>query len=250
MTALLRRRGLAVAHCAIDRLMRTQGMSGVRRGWAHRTTIPGKDGVRAGDLLNRVFTAQAPNRVWIADFTYVRSWAGFVYVAFVEDWGHLPRAGDFAQYIAGWHAMTTKPAELVLIPLHMDAWSRGQQGHPITRGNLISHSDAGSQDTALCYTEHLALEGIAASIGTAGDAQDKSLMETIIGLVKTEAIRPGPFHAGPLKNIGDVELTTMAPVDWHSHRRLHSTLAMLTPAEPEAAHHASTTAHQPEPQPA
>jgi len=133
MTALLRRRGLPVAHCTGDRPMRTQGMNGVRRGRAHRTTIPGKDGVRAGDLLNRDFTACAPNRVWIADFTYVRTWAGFVCVAFVVD--------VFAQRIVGWHAMTTKPAELVLIPLGMAAWSRGQQGHPITRGDLIAHSD-------------------------------------------------------------------------------------------------------------
>ena len=241
MTALLRRHGLSVARCTVDRLMRAQAMFGGRRGRAHRTTIPGKDGVRAGDLLNRDFTALAPNRVWIADFTYVRTWAGFVYVAFVVD--------VFAQRIVGWHAMTTKPAELVLIPLRIAAWSRGQQGHPITRGDLIAHSDAGSQYTALRYTEHLALEGIAASIGTVGDAYDNSLMETIIGLFKTEAIRPGPFHDGPLKNISDVEFTTMAWVDWFNHRRLHSTLEMLTPAEAEAAHYACPTALQPEPQP-
>jgi transposase InsO family protein len=114
----------------------------------------------------------------------VRTWAGFVYVAFVVD--------VFAQRIVSWHAMTTKPAELVLIPLRMAAWSRGQQGHPITRGDLIAHSDAGSIHTALRYTEHLALEGIAASTGTVGDAYDNSLMETIIGLFKTEAIRPAP----------------------------------------------------------
>jgi len=136
MTALLRRGGLAVAHCTVDRLMRDQAMNGVRRGRAHRTTILGKDGVRAGDLLGRDFSALAPNRVWVADFTYVRTWAGFVYVAFVVD--------VFAQRIVGWHAMTTKPADLVLIPLRMAAWSRGQQGHPITRGDLIHHSDAGS----------------------------------------------------------------------------------------------------------
>ncbi len=241
MTALLRRRGLVVAHCTVDRLMRDQQMNGVRRGRAHRTTIPGKDGVRAGDLLNRDFTAQAPNRVWISDFTYVRTWAGFVYVAFVVD--------VFAQRIVGWHAMTSRPAELVLIPLRMAAWSRGQQGHPIIRGDLIAHSDAGSQYTALRYTEHLVLEGIAASIGTVGDAYDNSLMETIIGLFKTEAIRPGPFHHGPLKSISDVEFTTMAWVDWFNHRRLHSTLGMLTPAEAEAAHYAATTALHPETQP-
>lgn len=212
MTALLRRNGIRVAHCTVDRLMRQAGMNGVRRGRAPRTTITSKDGVRAGDLLNRDFSAPAPNRVWVADFTYVRTWAGFVYVAFVVD--------VFAQRIVGWHAMTTKPAELVLVPLRMAAWSRGQQGHPIIRDNLIAHSDAGSQYTALRYTEHLALEGITASIGTVGDAYDNSLMETIIGLYKTEAIRQGPFHRGPLTNLSDVEFTTMAWVDWFNHRRL------------------------------
>lgn len=242
MTALLRRRGLAVAHCTVDRLMREHGMNGVRRGRAHRTTIPGKDGKRAGDLLDRDFTAAAPNRVWIADFTYVRTWAGFAYVAFVVD--------VFAQRIIGWHAMTTKPTDLVLVPLRMAAWARGQHGHPIIRGQLTAHSDAGSQYTALRYTEHLALEGIAASIGSVGDAYDNALMETIIGLYKTECVRTGPFHTDPLKTLADVEFATMAWVDWYNHRRLHSTLGMLTPAEAEAAHYAATTAPHPEPQPA
>jgi transposase InsO family protein len=137
MTALLRRRGLAVAHCTVDRLMGELGMQGVRRGKVPRTTVPGKGGVRAGDLLDRDFTAPAPNRVWIADFTYVRTWAEMSYVAFVVD--------VYAQRIVGWHAMTTRPAELVLLPLRMAAWARGQQGHPIIRGELVHHSDAGSQ---------------------------------------------------------------------------------------------------------
>jgi putative transposase len=240
MTALLRRRGLAVAHCTVDRLMREHGMNGVRRGKAHRTTIPGKDGKRAGDLLDRDFTAQAPNRVWIADFTYVRTWAGFAYVAFVVD--------VFAQRIVGWHAMTTKPADLVLTPLRMAAWSRGQQGHPLVRGELVHHSDAGSQYTAIRFAEHLEIEGIAASIGSVGDAYDNALMESIVGLYKTECVRTGPFHTGPLKSLADVEFATMAWVDWYNHRRLHSTLGMLTPAEAEATHYAATTAPQPEPQ--
>lgn len=242
MTALLRRRGLAVAHCTVDRLMGEHGWCGARRGRAHRTTIPGKDGVRAGDLLNRDFRAEAPNRVWVADFTYVRTWAGFVYVAFVVD--------VFAQRIVGWHAMTSKPTELVMVPLRMAAWARDQHGHPIVRGELTAHSDAGSQYTALRYTEHLAMEGIAASIGTVGDAYDNCLMESIIGLFKTECIRPGPFYDGPLKTITDVEMATMAWVDWWNHRRLHSTLGMQTPAEAEAAHYATNPALRPEPQPA
>jgi putative transposase len=238
MTALLRRRGLQVAHCTVDRLMRELGMQGVRRGKTPRTTIPGKDSTRAGDLLDRDFTALAPNRVWIADFTYVRAWTGMGYVAFVVD--------VYAQRIVGWHAMSTRPAELVLLPLRMAAWARGQQGHPIVRGELVHHSDAGSQYLAIRFTEHLQLEGITPSVGSVGDAYDNALMESIIGLYKTECVRPGPFHTGPFKTLSEVEFATMAWVDWYNHRRLHATLGMVTPAEREAAYYAAL---QPEPQP-
>jgi putative transposase len=238
MTALLRRRGLQVAHCTVDRLMGELGMQGVRRGKTPRTTIPGKDSTRAGDLLDRDFTAPAPNRVWIADFTYVRAWTGMGYVAFVVD--------VYAQRIVGWHAMSTRPAELVLLPLRMAAWARGQQGHPIVRGELVHHSDAGSQYLAIRFTEHLQLEGITPSVGSVGDAYDNALMESIIGLYKTECVRPGPFHTGPFKTLSEVEFATMAWVDWYNHRRLHTTLGMRTPAEHEAAHYAAL---QPEPQP-
>jgi putative transposase len=238
MTALLRRRGLQVAHCTVDRLMRELGMQGVRRGKTPRTTIPGKDSTRAGDLLDRDFTALAPNRVWIADFTYVRAWTGMGYVAFVVDL--------YAQRIVGWHAMSTRPAELVLLPLRMAAWARGQQGHPIVRGELVHHSDAGSQYLAIRFTEHLQLEGITPSVGSVGDAYDNALMESIIGLYKTECVRPGPFHTGPFKTLSEVEFATMAWVDWYNHRRLHTTLGMVTPAEREAAYYAAL---QPEPQP-
>jgi putative transposase len=237
MTALLRRRGLDVAHCTVDRLMREHGMSGVRRGKTPRTTTS-SIGTRAADLLQRDFTAPAPNRVWVADFTYVRTWAAMVYVAFVVD--------VFAQRIVGWHAMTTRPAELVLVPLRMAAWARGQAGHPVIRGELICHSDAGSQYCAIRFTEHLALEAITPSIGSVGDALDNALMESIIGLYKTECVRPGPFHTGPFKTLADVEYATMAWVDWYNHRRLHTTLGMRTPAEHEAAHYAAL---RPEPQP-
>jgi putative transposase len=238
MTALLRRRGLQVAHCTVDRLMRELGMQGVRRAKTPRTTIPGKDGTRAGDLLDRDFTAPAPNRVWIADFTYVRAWTGMGYVAFVVD--------VYAQRIVGWYAMSTRPAELVLLPLRMAAWVRGQQGHPIVRGELVHHSDAGSQYLAIRFTENLQLEGITPSVGSVGDAYDNALMESIIGLYKTECVRPGPFHTGPFKTLSEVEFATMAWVDWYNHRRLHATLGMVTPAEHEAAYYAAL---QPEPQP-
>jgi transposase InsO family protein len=161
-----------------------------------------------------------------------------VYVAFVVD--------AYAQRIVGWHAMVTRPAELVLIPLRMAAWARGQDGHPVVRGELVHHSDAGSQYCAIRFTEQLQLEGITPSIGSVGDALDNALMESIIGLYKTECVRPGPFHAGPLKTLADVEYATMAWVDWCNHRRLHTTLGMRTPAEHEADYYAAL---QPEPQP-
>ena len=148
--------------------------------------------------------------------------------------------------IVGWHAMVMRPAELVLLPLRMAAWARGQDGHPVVRGELVHHSDAGSQYTAIHFTEHLQLQGITPSVGSVGDALENALMESIIGLYKTECVRPGPFHPGPLKTLSDVEFATMAWVEWYNHRRLHTTLGMRAPAEHEAAHYAAL---QPEPQP-
>lgn len=161
MTHWLRRQGHQVAFCTVDRLMRDLGMNGVRRGKQVRTTIPGKDGHRAGDLLDRDFTAPAPNTRWVADFTYCRTWAGFVYVAFILD--------VFAQRIVGWHAATTKVTDLVLTPLRIALWDRDRHGTPVQPGQLLHHSDAGSQYTSIRFTEHLELEGIAPSIGSVGD---------------------------------------------------------------------------------
>jgi len=230
MTHWLRRQGHDVAFCTVDRLMRDLGMNGVRRGKGVRTTIPGKDGRRAGDLLNRDFTAPAPNRRWVADFTYCRTWAGFVYVAFVVD--------VFAQRIVGWQAATDKRTDLVLTPLRIALWDRDRQGQPIEPGQLTHHSDAGSQYTSIRFTEHLDLDGIAPSIGTVADAYDNALMESIIGLFKTEAIRTTVFHDGPFKTLADIEYATAGWVDWWNHRRLHSRLGMKTPVEHEQAHYA------------
>lgn len=238
MTHHLRRQGHQVAFCTVDRLMRDLGMTGVRRGKRLRTTIPAKDGHRAGDLLNRDFTAPAPNTCWVADFTYVRTWAGFVYVAFILD--------VFAQRIVGWHAATDKRTDLVLTPLRIALWDRNRHGTPIEPRQLLHHSDAGSQYTSIRFTEHLDLEGIAPSIGTVGDAYDNALMETIIGLFKTEAIATTVFHHGPHKTLADIEYATAGWVDWYNHRRLHGSLGMNTPAEYEQAHYAALN---PEPQP-
>jgi putative transposase len=231
MTHHLRRHGHQVAFCTVDRLMRELGRNGVRRGKGVRTTIAGKDGQRAADLLNRDFTAPAPNTRWIADFTYCRTWAGFVYVAFIVD--------VFAQRIVGWHAATDKRTELVLTPLRIAQWERQRQGVPVAAGQLVHHSDAGSQYTSLRFTEHLALEDIAPSIGTVGDAYDNALMESIIGLFKTECISTAIFHDKPYKTIADIEYATAGWVDWYNHRRLHSCLGYNTPAEFEQAHYAA-----------
>lgn len=239
MTALVRRHLPDATPGSVDRAMRLLGLSGVRRTKGIRTTIQAKDGIRAGDLLNRDFTAPAPNRVWVTDFTYVRCWAGWVYVAFILD--------VFSQYIVAWHAATSKDTDLVMTPLRIALWQRGREGHPISAGQLIHHSDAGSQYTSIRLTEHLELEGIAASIGSVGDAYDNALMETINGLYKTECIRTTIFHAGPYKTIADVEYATAGWVDWYNNRRLHGSLGMLSPLEFEQSHYAALN---PEPQPA
>ena len=240
MTAHVRRTAVPDASArAVDRAMRALGLSGVRRDKGARTTIPAKDGVRAGDLLNRQFTAPAPNRVWVTDFTYVRTWAGFCYVAFIVD--------VFAQKIVAWHAATSKATDLVMIPLRMALWARDREGHRPAPGQLICHSDAGSQYTSVRLTEHLALEEIRPSIGTVGDAYDNALMETINGLYQAEAIRTTVFHAGPYKTLADVEYATAGWVDWYNNRRLHSSLGNVPPVEFEQAHYAALNR---EPQPA
>lgn len=228
----LNRQGIAVARCTVARLMRDLGLQGVRRGRKVRTTIPGKDGQRAGDLLNRDFTAAAPNRRWVADFTYVAAWSGIVYVAFVVD--------IYSRAIVGWAAATHKRAKLVLDALDMALWRRGRAGTPAGPG-LIVHSDAGSQYTSFAFTAHLIEAGIDASIGTVGDAYDNALMESAIGLYKTELIK----RKGPWKTQADVELATAEYIDWFNARRLHGAIGHIPPAEHEASYYAQNQAADP-----
>jgi putative transposase len=243
MTAWLRREGHQVSSRRVDRLMRSEGMNGLVRGRGVRTTVQDKHADRAPDLLDRDFTAAAPNRRWVADFTYVRTWGGFVYVAFVID--------CFSRTIVGWHAATTKQTPLVTTALRAGLWRRDRAGQAIEDG-LVHHSDAGSQYTSIHFAETLALEGIAASIGSIGDAYDNALAESTIGLFKNEAIRDdSPFRNGPLRTLDDVEWVTMAWVDWYNSRRLHSTLGDVPPDEFEANHYADlNTPSQPEMAPA
>jgi len=230
MTAHLRREGLTVSKRRVDRLMRQLGMNGLVRGRGVRTTIPDPTAARAPDLLDRDFTAEAPNRRWVADFTYVRTWAGFAYVSFVID--------CFSRAIVGWHAATVKTTPLVTVALRMGLWRRDRAGHAVADG-LVHHSDAGSQFTSVSFAETLALEGIAASIGSVGDAYDNALAESTIGLFKNEAIRDGsPFRTGPLKSLDDIEWVTAEWVTWYNTSRLHSTIGDIPPDEFEASYYA------------
>ena len=224
----LNRRGIPVARCTVERVMREHGLRGARRGRAIRTTIPGKGPghERAADLLKRDFTAPAPNRRWVADFTQVATLAGPVYVAFVVD--------IFSRMFAGWAAARHKRAKLVLDALDMALWHRDHGGHPV-RAGLIHHSDAGSQYTCIAFTAHLAAEGIVPSIGSVGDALDNALMESAIGLYKTELIS----RRGPWRDLAHVEMETAGYLQWFNNRRIHSEIGDVAPAEAEAAWYAA-----------
>lgn len=222
-----------VSYGAVDRAMKVLCHNGIRRAKGVRTTVQSADGVRAGDLLNRQFRADEPNRVWVTDFTYVRTWAGWVYVVFIID--------VFSRRIVAWHASTSKTVDLVTIPLRMALWQRRREGHPVKAAELIHHSDTGSQYTSVTLTERLALEDIAASIGSVGDAYDNALVESANGLYKTECIRTTIFHSGPYKTITDVEFATAGWVDWYNTSRLHSSIGHLPPIEYETLHYADLT---------
>jgi len=232
MLAEVRRAGLTTASPgAVDRVMRTLGLSGVLRSKKVYTTSSDPDGVRAPDLVDRDFTSDRPDRLWVADFTYVRTWAGFTYVAFIVD--------VFAQRIVAWNAATSMATDLIMTPLRMALWQRDREGHPVEPKSLISHSDAGSQYTSVAFTERLSLEGIEPSIGSVGDAYDNALMETINGLYKAECIRSSIFHDGPYKTLADVEYATAAWVEWYNNDRLHSSLGYVPPVEFELSYYAA-----------
>jgi putative transposase len=220
-----------VSKHSVDRLMRQLGMRGLVRGRGVRTTVPAGDGGRrAADLLQRRFGTSAPNLAWVTDFTYVATWAGFVYVAFAVDL--------YSRAIVGWSAGTVKDVAFVEACLRMALWRRDHTGRPVPAG-MIHHSDAGSQYTSIRFTETLTLQGISASVGSVGDAYDNAVAESVIGLYKNEAVAAGsPFRDGPLRTLADVETLTMEYVDWYNNHRLHSRLDNLTPEEYEQAYYA------------
>jgi putative transposase len=214
----LRREGIAVARCTVERLMRAMGLQGVVRGKTVRTTLSDKAAPCPLDRVNRDFKAPQPNVLWVADFTYVATWIGFVYVAFVID--------AFARRIVGWRVSHTAEAGFVLDALEQALHAR----RPIA-GGLVHHSDRGVQYVSITYTERLADAGIVPSVGSVGDSYDNALAETVIGLFKAEVIR----RQGPWRSLETVELATLTWVDWFNHRRLLEPIGFVPPAEAEAA---------------
>jgi putative transposase len=219
--AQLNREQIPVARCTVERLMRAQGLRGVRRGRVWKTTIGDDQLLRPADLVDRNFTAAAPNRLWVADLTYVKTHSGFVYVAFVVD--------VFSRFVVGWQVSTSLRSDLAIDALEMAIYARKADG----LDGLVHHSDRGVQFLSIRYTERLAEAGIAGSVGSKGDSYDNALAESFNGLYKTELI----YHEGPWKNADDVEWATLTYVDWFNNRRLHGEIGMIPPAEFEQHHY-------------
>lgn len=231
MWAHLRRQGIPVARSTVERLMRVNGWKGATRARNVRTTVADPAAQRAPDLVDRQFRVPAPNRLLVADFTYVRLVTGsFVYTAFVID--------AYAGRILGWECSTSKHTSFVESAIRQAAAMRKREGHPLS-GNTIHHSDAGSQYTSVRFGESLMLSGMIPSIGSVGDAFDNALAETTIGLYKTEAIRDGsPFRRGPLSRLADVETLTADWIHWYNTSRLMHRLGRTPPVEYEADYYA------------
>jgi putative transposase len=213
------REGFTVARCTVERLMRSMGLQGVIRGKAKRTTISSDRDSRPLDLVQRKFVANRPNQLWVADFTYVATWIGFVYVAFVID--------VFARMIVGWRVATSMTTDLTLDALEQALWSRK------VKERLIHHSDKGSQYLSIRYSERLIEVGVEPSVGSTGDAYDNALAETINGLFKTEVIR----RHGPWKTVDEVEYATLEWVHWFNNVRLLESIGYVPPAEFEKAYY-------------
>jgi transposase InsO family protein len=209
------REGFTVARCTVARLMAVQGLRGVRRGRGCVTTIPDDSADKPLDLVNREFTAQRPNQLWVADITYVATWSGFVYVAFVTD--------VFSRKIVGWRVMKSMHTQLILDALEQALWSRGKPK------GVIHHSDRGSQYVSIRYSERLSEAGFSASVGSVGDSYDNALAETINGLYKAEVI----YKDGPWRGLEQVELATLDWVDWFNNKRLLGPIGDIPPAEYE-----------------
>ncbi len=211
----LGREGNAVARCTVERLMRRMGLQGAVRGRKFKTTIPDESAYRPPDLVKREFTATRPNQLWVADLTYVATWNGFVYVAFVID--------VFSRTIVGWRASSSLRTDLALDALEQAIYSRP------TSDRLIHHSDRGVQYLSIRYTERLGEVGIEPSVGSVGDSYDNALAESVIGLYKTEVIK----RRGPWRHLEAVEFATLEWVDWFNNRRLLEPIGHVPPVEYE-----------------
>jgi transposase InsO family protein len=224
----LAREGIAVARCTVARLMRAMGLQGAVRGKPVRTTLSDKAVPCPRDRVNRQFQAPRPNALWVSDFTYVATWAGFVYVAFVID--------AYARRIVGWRVSRTAQAGFVLDALEQALHERQPIGQSIRRAGLIHHSDRGVQYVSLRYTQRLAEAGIEPSVGSVGDSYDNALAETVIGLFKAEVIH----RRGPWRSLEAVEYAMLEWVDWFNHRRLLEPIGYIPPAEAEARYYDRT----------
>jgi putative transposase len=217
----LRREGIEIARCTTTRLMKQMGLAGAIRGKAVKTTVSNAAAPCPRDKVNRQFHAPQPNALWLSDFTYVATWQGFVYVAFVID--------VFARRIVGWRVSRSAETSFVLDALEQALYER----RPFQGRGLVHHSDRGSQYVSIRYTERLAAAGIEPSVGSVGDSYDNALAETVIGLFKTEVIG----RRGPWRNVEAVEFATLAWVDWFNHRRLLEPIGNIPPAEAEARYY-------------
>lgn len=221
----LQREGFDIARCTVARLMNSMGLEGIIRGKSVRTTVADKAAPCPLDHVNRQFHAAAPNMLWVSDFTYVATWTGFVYVAFVID--------AYARRIVGWQASRTAHAGFVLDALEQALHDR----RPVHRGGLVHHSDRGSQYVSIKYTERLVEAGIEPSAGSVGDSYDNALAETINGLYKAEVIH----RRGPWRSFEAVEIATLEWVDWFNNRRLLEPIGNIPPAEAETRYYAVLT---------
>lgn len=221
----LNREGIPVARCTVERLMKAAGLVGVVRGKVKRTTIADPAARRPDDLVRRNFRPLAPDRLWVADITYVSTWTGWVYVAFVVD--------AYARRILGWRCSTSMSTQLVLDAVEQAIWTR-QRGGQGDFAELVAHHDRGSQYTSVRYSERLGLAGITPSVGSVGSSYDNALAETINGLYKTELIK----KRGPWRTSDDVEYATAEWVDWFNHRRLYEYCGDIPPADLEDHYYA------------
>ncbi len=226
--AELNRKGIQVARCTVERLMRAEGLRGIPREKTRKTTLSeGPEAPRPEDRVERQFVAAAPNQLWVADLTYVRTHAGWTYVAFVLD--------VFSRLVVGWQVSTSLRTDLALDALDMGLWARRRAGQD-TAG-LVHHSDRGVQYRAIRYTERLAEAEAVASVGSKGDSYDNAMAEALNSLFKAECIRnPVMRPRGGWKSVADVEIAVAEYVDWYNHRRLHGEIGLVPPAEFEAYH--------------